>query len=211
VATTLLQPRVAGSDTLKLRRLRVLALSFPHVLVAVALVTGALFAHELGHALAATLFGARVVMFNVLGMQWYPIMEWMPQLGFGGYVYWWAAPARTSHWLIVMAGSNFTMLLAITAVLALTLTRPRGLARTSLAVISLYFLDSMIHALPVLGVWRPAWNFRFSRSFSEAHTAAVNLGIPSQVYLAVVFILSAFILVLLFRALFPRAFVRKRA
>lgn len=173
----------------------------PHLAVSMSLVIGIFFAHESGHAIAATIFGARVVMFNVLGMQWFPSLEWMPELGFGGYVYWWAPPARETHWLIVMAGSNLTMLLAITAVLALNLFQPRGAARTALAVLSLYFLDSLIHVIPVLGLWRLGWNFRFTRSFSEAHTAAVNMGIPGEVYVSAVFVASTLILILLVRGL----------
>jgi hypothetical protein len=180
---------------------RALSRRLPNIGLGILLVFGAFFAHESGHAIAATLFGARVVMFNVLGMQWFPTLEWMPQLGFGGYVYWWAPPVRLTHWLIVMAGSNFTMLLAFGSVLWLNVFQPRGLARTALAVVSFYFLDSLIHIIPVLGLWRLGWNFRFARSFTEAHTAAVNMGIPSQVYVGAVFIASALILVLLIRGL----------
>lgn len=161
---------------------------------------GAFFAHEFGHALVAQIFGARVVMFNVLGMQWYPTLEWMPQLGFGGYVYWWAPPDRTTHSLIVMAGSNFTILLALGAAVALNVFRPRGSVRVALGVMSFYFLDSLIKIFPVLGIIPRGWNYRFTRTFSEAYYAAVNLGFPSEIYIGAILVTSLVCALLVVRA-----------
>lgn len=178
----------------------------PHGLVIVGCVLGVFFAHEIGHALVAHVFGARIVMFNVLGMQWYPKLEWVPELGLGGYVYWFAPVNgddfyRTNHRLIMMAGSNFTLLLAVGAVTTLYVTRLRGVWRTALAAIALYFLDSLLHALPATGLLPFGWSVRFTRSFSEAYFAAVGLGIPAQVYLGALVVVSILIPLLLWRAL----------
>lgn len=172
-----------------------------HAVVIFMSVVGLFFAHEIGHFLAALFFGARILMFNVLGMQWYPHPEWMPQLGFGGYVSWLAPLNSTNHRFILMAGSNFTMLLSITAVMILSTVRVRGLCRTALAVISLYSFDSVLHALPAVGVVPPGWSARFTVSFSEAYFAAVGLGMPGPVYLGAVIFLSILACVLLGRAL----------
>ena len=200
MASTTYEPRVLPNQ-LSNARLAAFARLVPHALVMIIFMVGIFFAHELGHALAAQFFGARVVMFNVLGMQWFPQLEWMPHLGFGGYVYWFAPVSLTNHRLIMMAGSNFTMLLAIGAALALNVSSVRGLLRTTLAVMSFYFFDSVVHVLPIIGLIPPGWNSRFTRTFSEAYFAALGLGIPSQVYLAAIFILTALILVLLVRGL----------
>ncbi len=173
-----------------------------HAIVIAGVAIGAFFAHELGHALVAQLLGARIAMFNVLGMQWYPRLEWMPEIGYGGYVYWFAPADRTIHWLIVLAGSTSTLLIACTAVIGLTLLPVRGLARTALAVLSLYFLDGFVHLLPVLGLNWLGNNSRFIKSFAEAYTAAVALGIPGAAYISFVLLTSALIVLLLARALF---------
>ena len=71
---------------------------------------------------------------------------------------------------------------------------------TALGVVSLYFLDSIIHLIPVLGRpsnVAPPW----VRSFSETYYALLDLGVPSDRYIAVVFILSAVILFMLVRGL----------
>jgi hypothetical protein len=173
-------------------------------IVSVIVVLGAFFAHELGHAIVAQIFGARIVMFNVLGMQWYPKLEWMPQLGFGGYVYWFAPVSQTNHRLIVMAGSTLTLFLSVIAVIGLNLFLVRGVVRFALAVVSLYFLDSLIKILPIVGLVPPGWNSRFTRSFSEAYFAAVGLGIPSQVYIGAIFGVSLFVTLFLVRVLWIR-------
>lgn len=173
----------------------------PHLLVALGVVIAACFAHELGHALAAQFFGARIVMFNVLGMQWIPKIEWMPQFGYGGYVYWFAPVNLTNHRLILMAGSTFTLLLALGAVATLNLFPHRGFTRTALIVMSLYFIDSLVKIFPALG-WVPfGWSSRFTRSFSEAYFAAVALGIPNFVYIGGVVLLSVLITFFLVRVL----------
>ncbi len=205
MASIPLEPRVLSNQRLHWNRLDALSRVLSHALVILIFIVGVFFAHELGHALAAQFFGARVVMFNVLGMQWFPRLEWMPHLGFGGYVYWFAPVSLTNHRLIMMAGSNFTLLLAIGAALALNMLHLRGLLRTALAVMSFYFLDSVIHVLPIVGLIPPGWNSRFTRTFSEAYFAALGLGISSQVYLATIFILAALILVM-----FARGLVRSR-
>lgn len=200
MASTTYEPRVLPNQ-LSSARLVAFARIVPHALVMIIFMVGIFFAHELGHALAAQFFGARVVMFNVLGMQWFPQLEWMPHLGFGGYVYWFAPVSLTNHRLIMMAGSNFTLLLSVGAALALNVSSARGLLRTALAVMSFYFFDSVVHVLPIIGLIPPGWNSRFTRTFSEAYFAALGLGIPSQVYLAAIFILTVLILVLLVRGL----------
>lgn len=201
MASTTFEPRVIGNQFVRAPRLAAFGQLVPHISVIVIMVIAALFAHELGHALVAQFFGARIVMFNVLGMQWYPKLEWMPHLGFGGYVYWFAPVNLTNHRLIVMAGSNFTMLIAVGAVITLNVTRVRGVTRTALAIMSLYFLDSLVHALPVLGILPLSWNTRFTRTFSEAYFAAIGLGMTREIYLGAIFALSALITIFLVRAL----------
>ncbi len=202
VSSTTVTPRITLPPKLaRLNFIAPLGRILPHLLVILLVAVGMFFAHELGHAIVAQFFGARVVMFNVLGMQWFPQLEWMPQLGFGGYVYWFAPVSLTNHRLIVMAGSTFTLLLSVGAVMALNVLPIRGIARTALAVMALYFLDSLVKILPVLG-WIPlGWNSRFTRSFSEAYFAAVGLGIPSQIYLAAIVLLSILNTIFLIRAL----------
>lgn len=197
---------IALRDSLRLDVLpralaRAIARALVQIVVIVLIALGISIAHEMGHALVATLFGARVVMFNVFGMQWYPTLEWMPELGFGGYVYWWAPPDRNLHWVIVMAGSNFTLLLALVSALSLNLISPRGLARTALVVMSLYALDSLAKIVVVLRLFPLGWNVRFTRSFSEAYYAALGLGITGEIYISIVVLLSVIIAWLLVRAL----------
>lgn len=115
---------------------------FAHLGVVSGVFVGIFFAHELGHALVALALGARIVAFNVLGIQWYPILAWIPQNGFGGYVVWYASPNLIVHRLIVMAGSMSTLLIALGAALALHRFAMRGLARTALIAFSFYFLVS---------------------------------------------------------------------
>lgn len=201
MAWTIVEPRVLANQRWRAPHLAAFRRLSLHTFIIALCVVGALFAHEVGHALVAQLFGARIVLFNVLGIQWYPKLEWMPQFGFGGYVYWFAPVNLTNHRLIMMAGSNFTLLLAICAVAALNVRRVRGVWRTALAVVSLYFLDGVIHALPATGILPLAWSSRFTRSFSEAYFAAVGLGIPGPVYLGALLALGILILILLGRAL----------
>lgn len=201
MASIPLEPRVLANQRLHWNRLETLWQILPHALVILIFSVGAFFAHELGHALVAQFFGARVVMFNVLGMQWYPKLEWMPQFGFGGYVYWFAPVNLTNHRLIMLSGSTTMLLVSIAAVSALSLLPLRAWTRTACIVMSLYFLDGLFKILPVLG-WMPlGWNSRFTRSFSEAYFAAVGLGISREMYIAAIFVSSALILILLARAL----------
>lgn len=206
MAWTSVAPHVFTNQRLRAPQIVAFRRLLLHAFIAALFVVGALFAHEVGHALVAQFFGARIVLFNVLGIQWYPRLEWMPQFGFGGYVYWFAPVNgdefyRTNHRLIMMAGSNFTLLLAICAVSALNVRRVRGVWRTALAVISLYFLDGVIHALPAAVNLPLAWSSRFTRSFSEAYFAAVGLGIPGPVYVGALLALGILILIMLTRAL----------
>lgn len=178
-----------------------LARATPHLIIALVVVVGALFAHELGHALVAQFFGARVVLFNVLGVQWFPTLEWMPQFGYGGYVYWFAPVNLTNHRLILMAGSTTTLFMSMLAVAALTTLRPRGLLRTAFAVMALYYLDSALRILPAVGFMPPGWSSRFTRTFSEAYFATIAFGIPSQLYIGAILLLSLLSTLLVVRAL----------
>jgi hypothetical protein len=175
-----------------------------HAIVAIICGVGIFFAHELGHALTALLLGGSVQVFNVLGIQWYPKLLWMPQLGLGGFVIWTNPYNPVVPNLIIAAGSTSTLLLALCAALLGNVTRARGVARTACLTLSLYFLDSVIHLIPVLGVTY-YWATTRVRGFSEAYFAFADLGIPGPFYSAFVFIVTLVILLLDARALTRRA------
>lgn len=168
-----------------------------HAFVILLCLVGLFFAHEFSHALAALALGGRILSLNVLGVQWIPALELRTEFGFGGYTAWLIPFNSVSTRLIVVAGSTGTLLIAMSAALALNLFRPRGLGRTALVALSLYFADSVIHILPVLGKTSnaaPPW----VRSFAEAHYALLDLGIRSEIYLTFVFASALLILALLF-------------
>lgn len=175
----------------------------PHLLVILSLTVFAFFAHELGHAIVAQLLGARVTMIHVLGFEWYPKIMWMPQVGFGGYVYW-VEPFTISLAMdkfILAAGSTTTLLVSIVAVLTLTFLPLRGLTRTAFFVLACYFLDSLVHLAPILGLVPPGWSTRFTGSFAEAYFAALEIGFSREMYIGMILLLSAFISILLVRVL----------
>jgi hypothetical protein len=174
-----------------------------HSIVAMICGVGIFFAHELGHASAALLLGGNVQVFNVLGIQWYPKLLWMPQLGLGGFVIWTNPYNPVIPNLIIVAGSTGTLLLALGAALMGNVTRARGVARTACLTFSLYFLDSVIHLIPVLGVTY-YWATTRVRGFSEAYFAFADLGVPGPLYSAVVFSVTLVILLLDARALTRR-------
>ena len=166
----------------------------------VVLIALAFFLHEVGHASMALVLGKQVTLFNVLGILWYPYLAWQPQMGFGGFVTLVGAPDLVQARLVLLAGSTFTLLIALAAALTLNLWAGRGYRRTALVAGSFYFLDSVIHLWPVAGLPLPPHNFRFVLSFSEAYYAAVDLGIPSALYISVVGMTSVTILLLLIRS-----------
>jgi hypothetical protein len=176
---------------------------FIHAFVVALCVLAAFFAHEMGHVAATLLLGGRVLNINVLGAQWYPRFVWMPQLGFGGYVVWLLRPDNLIPRVVLLSGSTGTLLIAVAAAVSLNLIRVQGVRRTALVVISLYFADSVIHIIPVLGVtyyWAPL----SVRGFSEAYFALADLGVPGSVYIAFVGIISLLIVTLMIRALTRR-------
>jgi len=200
VAFTVTPRAELAAQAARLNLLTALARATPHLLVALVVVVGAFFAHEFGHALTALAFGGRILSLNVLGVQWIPAIQLKPEFGFGGYTAWLIPFNSVLTRVIVVAGSTATLLIAMSAALALNLFRPRGLGRTALIALSFYFADSVIHILPVLGKTSnaaPPW----VRSFAEAHYALLDLGVPSEFYLAFVFVCSALCLALLARAL----------
>ncbi len=195
-----LEPRVLLKQRVRAPRLGAPTRFLLHTLAVFAAVLGAFFAHEFGHALVAQLVGARVVMIHVLGFQWYPRVEWMPQIGFGGYVYWWAPVNLAIHRVIMMSGSTATLLLSLAAALVLNVVPLRGVTRTACIVVALYFLDSLIKIAPILG-WIPTgWNSRFTATFSEAYFAARALGVSHELYVGTILIVSLAALLLITRA-----------
>jgi len=167
-----------------------------HALIVVVCFIAIFFLHELSHAAIVLAFGGRVIAINVLGVQWFPFFRYTPQYGYGGYVAWLIAPDSLRTHLIVVAGSMGTLLIAFCASISLNTFRPRGLIRTALIAFSFYIADSLFHIVPVLHVpsnAAPPW----VRSFSEAYFALVDLGVPGQYYIVLVFLSTAVILGLL--------------
>jgi hypothetical protein len=103
--------------------------------------------------------------------------------------------------LIFLSGSIGNLIAALNAVLCVTLLPVRGLTRVALLTISFYFLDCLIHLIPILGVRQRGLGFLFTRSFAEAYYAAIAMGVPHNVYLALVFGASTLIVGLWLRAL----------
>ncbi len=173
---------------------------FVHGFAVLVFVIAAFFAHELGHAVVALLLGGHVQMINVLGIEWYPKLTWMPQFGFGGFVSWTNPYNPIVPNLIVIAGSTSTLLIAFAAALALNFRCARGVLRTGLFVLSLYFLDSLIHIIPVLNT-KYYWAPLETRAFAEAYYGFINLGVPGSLYINSVFIIIGIVFVLDLRAL----------
>jgi hypothetical protein len=171
-----------------------------HGIVVLLGLTAIFFIHEMNHAALAILLGGRVLSFNVLGAQWFPRFIWMPQFGFGGFVFWSTPFSLTAPNMILAAGSTGTLMISVCASLLLSALPWRGIARTLLIVLSLYFLDSVIHLIPVIGVsyyWAPM----NVRSFSEAFFAFADLGVPGPVYKGGVVLISLLDIGLVVRAL----------
>ncbi|HZQ09051.1 MAG TPA: hypothetical protein VFD70_20910 [Anaerolineae bacterium] len=173
---------------------------FAHALLVLICIIAIFFLHELSHAAVVLAFGGRVIAINVLGIQWFPFFRYTPQYGYGGYVAWLIPPDSLRTHLIVVAGSTGTLLIAFCAAISLNAFRPRGLIRTALIALSFYIADSLFHIIPVLHIpsnAAPPW----VRSFSEAYFALVDLGVPGQDYVLLVFLSTAVILGLLALAL----------
>ena len=127
-------------------------------------------------------------------------LRWVPEYGFGGFVGWTVPLSATIPLYVLAAGSTSTLLISILAVLGLTLLHPRGLLRTALIVLSFYFIDSILHIIPVLGVnyyWAPM----NVRSLSETFFALADLGVPGSAYIFFLAITSTTIVLLLIRKL----------
>jgi hypothetical protein len=159
------------------------------------------FAHEAGHALAALALGARITSFNVLGIQWFPALAWRPQLGFLGWVAWFGSLSPAENRLVLVAGSLTTLLLAVAAAYSLHRFRPQGLARWTAIMFSLYWLDGVVHLLPIFGVRAPLTTPRTMRSFAEAYFAVTELGLPGPLYIAFVALMAGLCCTLLVRSL----------
>lgn len=86
------------------------------------------------------------------------------------------------------------------AVLVLNLTRAQGIQRTALIVMSLYFLDALLHVLPLFGLSIPIFGQRSAASIGETYYKLMQLGIPGPLYLGIVIAASAFVIVMLVRA-----------
>jgi len=142
--------------------------------------------HEAGHGLAAIAF-ARVVRLNVLGVQLYPALGWDLQPGYWGCI-WWQGHLTPNQRAWELLSGNLATLTVSVAALPLYLCRPwRGLARTALLILSLFFLDALLHTLPTFGL--PMYLFfgrRDTETVSEGYQAAVALGLPGWVFQATV-------------------------
>lgn len=149
-------------------------------------VLGAL-AHEAGHGLAATLFGARLVRLNVLGVQLYPALAWDFQPGYFGRIWWQGQLTPGQRAWELLAGNLATMAVSAAALPLYLRLHPRGLAHTALLTLSLFFLDTLAHTLPTLGL--PMYLFFGRRSVeavSEGYLAAVALGAPGWAFQAAI-------------------------
>lgn len=176
-----------------------------HLVLAALALGSVFFLHELSHAAAVAAFRGRVLAINVLGVQWYPQVRVIPEVGLGGYVAWALPPNPLLNQLVVVAGSTGTLLIALSAALLLKFLRPTGFLRTLLLALSFLFLDSVVHLLPVLGgasnAAPPA-----VRSFAESYYALLNLGVPGSWYIAAVVVTCALILALVAASLRPLYF-----
>jgi len=144
-------------------------------------------AHEIGHGLAATLFGARLVRLNVLGVQLYPALAWDFQPGYFGRIWWQGQLTPGQRAWELLAGNLATMAVSVVALPLYLCLRPRKLAHTALLSLSLFFLDTLAHTLPTFGL--PMYLFFGRRSVetvSEGYLAAIALGAPGWVFQAAI-------------------------
>lgn len=172
-----------GHGRLRQRCWRLLWNVLRHLGIVVGLFVLGTLGHEAGHGLMATFLGARVVRVNVLGVQLFPTLAWDFQPGCFGRIWRRGQLAPDQRAWVLLAGNLVTTMVSMLALWLYLWRRPRGLARTALITLSLFFLDTLSHTLPTFGL--PMYLLFGRRSIeavSEGYLAAVALGVPGWAF-----------------------------
>jgi hypothetical protein len=172
------------------------ARSLPHLALAGLLFAFGVFLHELGHGIAATLLGVRIVRINVVGVDIWPDFRLNLEHGYWGRIWWRGTLTPVESAWVGLSGNLATMSASLAA-LPLLLYLPRGapasgqrgqiprrpFVRTALVVLSLYFMDTLLHTLPTLGLpMYVLFGRRDPASVSEGYLSAQTLGCPGPVF-----------------------------
>ncbi|UCG32705.1 MAG: hypothetical protein JSU68_13690 [Phycisphaerales bacterium] len=158
------------------------------VLVA-ALVVGT-FVHEvIGHGLTAVALGGQVTRVVILGVEFYPSLDfvgWPIVSGYGRIDTDGVAAGPRTH-LVDLAGSMSTWFVAVLANLLLwTRRRWYGWPKAVVIMLSIFWIDLFTYTLPSWGMRRSVlWG---PRDVSEPYDAAVALGINGDTFRAFVII-----------------------
>ena len=145
--------------------------------------------HEGGHMLIALLHGVRIVHLQVLGLDLIPRLAFDPLPGYFGYVRYQGTLTEHQRLVFSLWGSLATFLVALAAQAVWWIARPpRGLLRAGLLFLCFFWVDVVYHS-PLPGAASPA------RSF-EPYRAATGLGLSPGLYAAIVWGLSALLLIL---------------
>ncbi len=176
---------------------RVLGRGAAHLGIVVLLFVVGILIHEGGHGVLAIAFGARVTRMEVMGLTLWPTLSLSPMDGYWGRIWWQGELSFAQQKWVAIGGNLATILVSTVAIVAwAALERresrpPPAWARTALAVLSLFFLDTLVHTLPAWGL--PMYLFfgrRDPSTVSEAYLAAVALGCPGEVFKGAVVLYS---------------------
>ncbi len=164
--------------------------------IAALLFIGGVILHEAGHAVAAVLLGAQIVRVNVIGLDVWPAFRLNVQPGYWGRIWWQGQLAPPQRAWVSLSGNLATLAVSLVALpVFLTLSAPAHTparegqvyrvpcGQTALAMLSLFFLDSLLHTLPTLGL--PIYLFfgrRDPATGSEGYLAATALGCPGTFF-----------------------------
>lgn len=146
--------------------------------------------HEVGHALVAMAYGARVTEMNVVGLTLFPKLRVHYELGRFGYVAFDRGLPFRQDTIMRMAGSLSTLALALTAQITLWLGPLRQTGpRLLVTGFCFSWLDLFLHTTLAVVGWKPM-------AYAEAYNALMAIGAPDWLVVSAVIGVSALLLAL---------------
>lgn len=156
-----------------------------------------LFVHELGHGITATALGGKFTSLYILpGIQVWPHFGQPYPNGWSGYIGWveynygfnWN-PDGWQPGLVTLMGSGSNLLIAALALVALWVFQPRRCLRFFLVAEAMMFVDLLLYTfLPLVGLRH---FFIIGGISPEPLEGAIQLGLPSWLFIALVGVVSA--------------------